>query len=118
LRGEVGAPFPNFANPEKKKKAESLPLAASQVVALRLALPELGASVVPAGSYPSLTRHYQTVGLYNFVVAHRTLPDDLVYRIAEAVFANHHEMMQAPKTAPDTLSAKFPRNTIPPLPDI
>src|SRR5262249_12433076 len=66
----------------------------SQVV-LRLALPELGASVVPAGSYPSLTRHYQTVGLYNFVVAHRTLPDDLVYGIAEAVFANHDEMMQA-----------------------
>src|SRR5262249_43175926 len=56
-------------------------LAVSQVVALRLALPELGASVVPAGSYPSLTRHYQTVGLYNFVVAHRTLPDDLVYGI-------------------------------------
>jgi TRAP-type uncharacterized transport system substrate-binding protein len=33
------------------------------------------------------------VGLYNFVVAHRTLPDDLVYGIAEAVFANRDEMM-------------------------
>ena len=48
---------------------------------------------MPAGSYPSLTRHYQTVGLYNLVVAHRTLPDDLVYGIAEAVFANRDEMI-------------------------
>ena len=96
----AGVPFPEFANLEKRNKVRYLPLAASQVVALRLALPELGASVVPAGSYPSLTRHYQTVGLYNFVVAHRTLPDDLVYSIAEAVFANHDEMSRSTMPPP------------------
>src|SRR5262249_56034443 len=96
-----------LANLEKRNKVRYLPLADSQVVALRLALPELGASVVPAGSYPSLTRHYQTVGLYNFVVAHRTLPDDLVYGIAEAVFANNDEMMQIPHAAPPPLPTTF-----------
>jgi TRAP transporter TAXI family solute receptor len=113
----AGVPFPEFANLEKRNKVRYLPLAASQVVALRLALPELGASVVPAGSYPSLTRHYQTVGLYNFVVAHRTLPDDLVYRIAEAVFANHDEMMQVHNAAADTVPTNFTRNTILPFHD-
>jgi TRAP transporter TAXI family solute receptor len=113
----AGVPFPEFANLEKRNKVRYLPLAASQVVALRLALPELGASVVPAGSYPSLTRHYQTVGLYNFVVAHRMLPDDLVYGIAEAVFANHDEMMQAHNAAADTVPANFTRNTILPFHD-
>jgi TRAP-type uncharacterized transport system substrate-binding protein len=87
------------------------------VVALRLALPELGASAVPAGTYPSLTRHYQTVGLYNFAVAHRTLPDDLVYAIAEAVFANQDEMMQAHYAAADTIPSNFVRNTILPFHD-
>jgi TRAP transporter TAXI family solute receptor len=113
----AGVPFPEFANLEKRNKVRYLPLAASQVVALRLALPELGASVVPAGSYPSLTRHYQTVGVYNFVVAHRTLPDDLVYGIAEAVFANNDEMMQAHNAAADTIPANFTRNTILPFHD-
>jgi len=42
----AGVPFPEFANLEKRNKVRYLPLAASQVVALRLALPELGASVV------------------------------------------------------------------------
>jgi uncharacterized protein len=68
----AGVPFPEFANLEKRNKVRYLPLTANQVVALRLAIPELGASVVPAGTHPSLTRHYQTVGLYNFAVAHRT----------------------------------------------
>ena len=80
-------------------------------------MPELGASVVPAGAYPSLTRHYQTVGLYNFAVAHRTLPDDLVYAIAEAVFANHDEMMQAHQGAADTVPSNFTRNTLLPFHD-
>ena len=83
----AGVPFPEFAGLEKRHKVRYLPLTAGQVVALRLAIPELGASVVPAGSYPSLTRHYQTVGLYNFAVARSSLPDDLVYAIAEAVFS-------------------------------
>src|SRR5262249_6762038 len=113
----AGVPFPEFANLEKRNKVRYLPLAASQVVALRLALPELGASVVPAGSYPSLTRHYQTVGLYNFVVAHRTLPDGLVYSIAEAGFPHHHEMMRGPQGAARTVPTNFTRNTILPFHD-
>ena len=113
----AGVPFPEFAELEKRNKVRYLALTSSQVVALRLAIPELGLSVVPAGSYPSLTRHYQTVGLYNFAVARRALPDDLVYAIAEAVFANHDEMMQNHSAAADTVPANFTRNTILPFHD-
>jgi hypothetical protein len=111
----AGVPFPQFADLEKRNKVRYLTLTTSQVVALRLAIPELGPSVIPAGAYPSLTRHYQTVGLYNFAVAHRTLPDDLVYAIAEVVFTNHDEMMQNHHAAADTVSANFTRNTILPF---
>jgi TRAP transporter TAXI family solute receptor len=113
----AGVPFPEFAELEKRNKVRYLALTSNQVVALRLAIPELGLSVVPAGSYPSLTRHYQTVGLYNFAVAHRALPDDLVYAIAEAVFANYDEMMQNHSAAADTVPANFTRNTILPFHD-
>jgi TRAP-type uncharacterized transport system substrate-binding protein len=82
----AGVPFPSFAELERKSKVRYLPLTPSQIVALRLALPELSASVVAAGTYPSLLRHYQTVGLFNFTVVHFGLPDDLVYAIADAVF--------------------------------
>jgi len=111
----AGVPFPEFAELERRNKVRYLALTSSQVVALRLAIPELGSSVVPAGTYPSLTRHYQTVGLYNFAVAHRALPDDLVYAIAEAVFANADEMMQIHQAAADTIPKNFTRNTLLPF---
>jgi TRAP transporter TAXI family solute receptor len=111
----AGVPFPEFANLEKRNKVRYLALTADQVVALRLAIPELGSSVVPAGAYPSLARNYQTVGLYNFAVAHRALPDDLVSAIVESVFTNNDEMMQIHNAAASTVPANFTRNTILPF---
>jgi TRAP transporter TAXI family solute receptor len=111
----AGVPFSEFASIEKRNKVRYLPLTPSQVVALRLAIPELGSSVIPAGTYPSLTRHYQTVGLYNFAVVHSALPDDLVYAIADAVFTNPDEMMQIHYAAADTVPRNFTRNNILPF---
>jgi uncharacterized protein len=106
----AGVPFPSFADIERKAKVRYLPLSQKQILELRLAVPELGASVVAAGSYPSLRQHYPTIGLYNFAVAHRDLPDDLVYAIVEAVFANHEQMIDVHPAAAETVPANFTRN--------
>jgi TRAP transporter TAXI family solute receptor len=111
----AGVPFPSFAELERKKKVRYLPLTANQIVSLRLAMPELAASVVAAGTYPSLLRHYQTVGLFNFTVARSNLPDDLIYAIVDAVFAYHDEMMGMHSAAAETVPANFTRNTFLPF---
>ncbi|HEX8664172.1 MAG TPA: TAXI family TRAP transporter solute-binding subunit [Beijerinckiaceae bacterium] len=111
----AGVPFPALAEIERKTKVRYLPLSQRQILDLRLAMPELGASVVAAGSYPTLRRHYPTVGLYNFAVAHRDLPDDLVYAIVEAVFANHERMIEAHPAAAETIPANFSRNAFMPF---
>jgi uncharacterized protein len=111
----AGVPFPSFADIERKAKVRYLPLTQKEILDLRLALPELGASVVASGSYPSLRRHYPTVGLYNFAVAHRDLPDDLIYAIVDAVFANHERMIEAHPAAAETVPANFTRNNFMPL---
>jgi TRAP transporter TAXI family solute receptor len=111
----AGVPFPSFAELERKNKARYLPLTPNQVVALRLAIPELGPSVVAAGTYPSLLRHYQTVGLFNFAVARSDLPDDLIYAIVDAVFTHQDEMMSAHPAAAETTPANFTRNTFLPF---
>ena len=111
----AGVPFPSFAEIERKSKVRYIPLATSEIVDLRLAVPELGPSLVPAGAYPSLLRHYATVGLYNFAVAHRDLPDDLVYAIVDAVFAHHEQMMEIHPAAAETIPTNFTRNTFLPF---
>jgi TRAP transporter TAXI family solute receptor len=111
----AGVPFPSFVELEAKNKVRYIPFSPEQIATLRLAMPELTPSRIPAGTYPSLLRHYQTLGLYNFAVAHADLPDDLVYNVVRAVFENHEEMMEAHAAAAATVPANIDRNSFLPL---
>jgi uncharacterized protein len=111
----AGVPFPSFVELEAKDKVRYIPLTANEIAALRLAIPELTPSRIAAGTYPSLLRHYQTLGLYNFAVAHADLPDDLVYHVVRSVFENHEEMMEAHAAAAATVPANIDRNSFLPL---
>src|SRR5215210_4814333 len=113
----AGVPFPSFIDLEQKGKVRYVPLTGQQILDLRLAMPELGASVVGAGAYPSLRSNYVTVGLYNFAVAHRDVPADLAYAIVEAVFANHDELVEVHSAAAETVPPNFTRNTFLPFHD-
>ena len=77
--------------------------------------PEMTSSFIAAGTYPSLRRDYQTLGIYNFAVARPDLPESLAYAIVQAVFTNYDEMIQIHPTAAETVAANFTRNTILPF---
>ena len=111
----AGVPFPSFVELEAKDKVRYVALTDNEIAALRLAMPELTPSRIPAGTYPSLLRHYPTLGLYNFAVAHAELPDDLVYHVVRAVFENHEEMMEAHAAAAATVPGNIDRNSFLPL---
>jgi uncharacterized protein len=115
LAAAAGAPFPAFIELEAKNKVRYVALSPEHIAALRLAMPELTPSRVPAGTYPSLLRHYQTLGLFNFAVAHADLPNDLVYNIVRVVFEKHEEMMEVHAAAAATVPANMERNTFLPL---
>ena len=117
LAAAAGVPFPAVAALDAKRLARSVPPTPEQILALRLAMPELTASVIPPGTYPSLNRAYATVGLYNFAVAHKDLPADLVYRIVDAVFVNHEEMLEIHPAAAATIPGNFVHNSFLPYHD-
>ena len=73
-------------------------------------MPELGISMVPAGTYPSLAADYKTVGLFNFAVANKDLPDDLVYALVKAFYANHDRMVAVHKSAQESIVDNLKRN--------
>lgn len=113
----AGVPFPAVAGLEARGQIRHLPLTAEQIVALRLAMPELTPSRIPPGAYPSLHESYGTVGLYNFAVAHRDLPDDLVYRLVKTTFDRHDELVEIHPAAAATIPANFIHNTFLPYHD-
>ncbi len=114
LAAAAGAPFPALAGLDAKKLLRFIDISKSQIVALRLAMPELAPSVVPAGVYPSLMKDYASVGLFNFAVARSDMPNSLAYRIVEAVFKNRDELVSAHAAASETIPANFSRNTFMP----
>ncbi len=111
----AGVPFPSFGDIERQAKVRYLPLSQREIVDLRLAIPELGASGVPAGSYPTLRRLYPTVGLFNFAVAHRDLPDDLVFRIVDLVYRHQADLIEATPAAAETNPGNLGRNSFLPF---
>jgi TRAP transporter TAXI family solute receptor len=111
----AGVPFPSFIELEAKERVRYLALDPKQISTLRLAMPELTPSRIPAGTYPSLLRPYETLGLYNFAIAQAELPDDLVYNVVRAVFENNEEMLETTAAAAATVPANLDRNSFLPL---
>ncbi len=87
-----------------------------EIAALRAAMPELGLSVVPAGTYLSLAADYKTVGLFNFAIANKDLPDDLVYAIVKAFYANHDRMVAVHKSAQESIVDNSQTQRVPAVP--
>jgi len=112
-----GVPMPEVAELERKGNVRNLTPTPNQVVAARLALPEIAPSIIAAGTYPSLRRNYRTVGMYNFAVGRADLPADLVAAILDAVFDNPDEMMAIHPAAAETVPSNFSRNTVLPFHD-
>jgi TRAP-type uncharacterized transport system substrate-binding protein len=58
----AGVPVPSFLELEARDKVRYIAFSQGQLAELRLAMPELSPSRIPAGMYPSLLRNYETVG--------------------------------------------------------
>jgi TRAP transporter TAXI family solute receptor len=111
----LGAPTPAIADLDAKRLIDFIEPTQDQIAVLRQKLPELSLSTLPIGTYRSMLKDYHSIGLYNFAVAHKELPDDLVYRIVKAVFENSEELVRAHPAAKETLASNIGRNTTLPL---
>ncbi len=87
-------------------------MSADEIAKVYAALPQYSPSVVPAGTYPSMTTAYPTVGYFNFVVAGKALPDDLVYAIVKVFYANHDRMVKAVPAAREGVVENAKRVTL------
>jgi uncharacterized protein len=110
-----GFPIPALAELDAKQSLDFVQPSSEQSSIVRNKMPEITPSLIPAGTYRSRAQDYHTIGLYNFAVAHKELPDDLIYKIVSAVFDNRDELMKAQSSAKETIPANIDRNTMLPL---
>ena len=104
MMAAIGAPSPVIAELEASQPVVFIELTPSEIETVHKAIPELEATVMPAGTYPSQKQAYNTIGYYNFAVARKDLPDDLIYAIVKAFFANRARMIKASSSARESVA--------------
>jgi len=110
LGAAIGAPTPFISKLDEAHQIEFVTPTNEEIAKLREAMPELGVSVIPAGTYRSLKSEYTTIGLFNFAVASKDLPADLVYEIVKAFYAGHDRMVKTHPSANESVVANLKRN--------
>jgi len=71
----------------------------AQIARIHDAFPAYTAIDIPEGVYKEVGAPLQTVTLWNFLVVHRDVPDQMATRLIEAAFANQKQMLGVTKSA-------------------
>jgi hypothetical protein len=111
----AGVPIAAYSELETTNDVQFFTYTADEIKKLKEALPELSDSTIPKGTYKQLTEDHKTVGVYNFGIAHKDLPEDLVYEITKAVLENNAQMVKGHAAAKETLAQNWDRNTFLPF---
>jgi hypothetical protein len=111
----AGLPFPAYSELEATNEVTFFSFTPDQIATLKKALPELSDAVVPAGTYRTLAEDQPTLGVFNFAIIHKAMPDDLAYAIVEAVHADHAELVKGHAAAKETVPANVVKNTFLPF---
>jgi TRAP transporter TAXI family solute receptor len=111
----AGLPIPAFSEMETQHDVNFLGFSDEEVAKITRAFPELSKGVIPMGTYRKQRAPLTMVGVYNFAIGHRSLPDDLVYEIVKSIMTNNARMVQGQAAAKETLPENVVKNTFLPF---
>lgn len=111
----AGLPISAFSEIEAQRSVVYFSFSQDEIKTLTTKFPELAPTKIPANTYKTLKEDQPTVGVFNFAIAHKDLPDDLIYEIVKAVMDNNPRMVQGHAAAVETIPANASKNTFLPF---
>ena len=111
----AGIPIAAFSELETTNKVTFFTFTDQEIATLKKAMPELSDAVIPKGTYKQLTTDHRTVGIYNFAIAHKDVPEDLVYAVTKTVMENNAQLVKGHAAAKETLVENWNRNAFLPF---
>jgi TRAP transporter TAXI family solute receptor len=108
-------PIAAFSELETTNKVRFFTYTDDEIAKMKKAMPELSDSTIPKGTYKQQTEDHKTVGVYNFAIAHKDVPESLVYAVMKAVLENNPEMVKGHAAAKETVTENWDRNTFLPF---
>jgi TRAP transporter TAXI family solute receptor len=111
----AGAPIPAFSELETTNQVNIFGFTPAQMDTIVRAIPELSKGTIPRGTYRTLAEDMNILGVYNFAIGHKSLPDDFVFELTKAVMTQNARMVQATAAARETLPENWSKNTFLPF---
>jgi hypothetical protein len=111
----AGIPIAAFSELETTNKVTFFTFTDQEIATLKKAMPELSDAVIPKGTYKQLTTDHRTVGIFNFAIAHKDVPEDLVYAVTKTVMENNAQLVKGHAAGKETLPENWNRNAFLPF---
>ena len=111
----AGLPIGAFAEAADKAPVTVFGLTPDEITAFRKRFPYLAEYPVPAGTYRGQETTVQTMAVWNFVLAHKDMPEATVYDIVKALLDNPAEVALAYPAATATVTRNAAANTFLPF---
>ena len=109
----AGLPHPAVAETESTHEINLITLPQEISESFIEEYPYFGTDVVPAGTYNAVTEDQPTLTVWNFLVTHEDMSDDLVYEIVKAAFDHHDTLMETHRASQHVKLENLSEVTIP-----
>ncbi len=106
----AGLPIAAFSELEAQHQVRYITFSEDERKQLMEKYPSLAPSTIPADTYRQLNEDHETVGVFNFAIANKDLPDDLVYEIVKTVMDNNERMKQIHASSVETIPENASKN--------
>jgi len=106
----AGLPIPAFSELDTTQKVNFFGYTDAEIKTIMEKAPYVAPFTIKAGTYKQQTVDNKTLSMWNFGIAHKTLPDDLAYAITKAILENNQRMVQTHAAAVDTLAKNASTN--------
>jgi TRAP transporter TAXI family solute receptor len=111
----AGVPVAAYQELEASNRVRYFAFTKDEIHRIRVALPELSETVIRKGTYKQLQEDQRTVGVFNFGIVHKDLPEDLVYQVVKTVLENNEALAKAHPAARESVLENWRRNTVIPF---
>ena len=111
----AGLPIAAYTEIEAQRPVKFFTFTDAQIKTLQAKMPELSNSLIPKGTYKSMTADHKTVGVYNFAIAHKDMSVEDAYKVTKAILENNDFMVKGHAAAKETVLANWDRNTFLPF---
>lgn len=109
------SPIPALAVVATRASATVCGLSSEEQDVMLQRFPFLSRATVAGGTYPGQSATFGSVGAWNFVLAHKALPDERAYRVTRIALDAREPRTQIDPSAGGTVAANASRNTFLPF---